>query len=170
MPILKYESKKKTGKNIIIDSEQAKMDLFEKLRTMKTLLIDDDKWIRDSLSLFFQGEGCQLTTLETAEEGLKLLKNKDYQIIFADYYLPGINGLEFFHRIRDSHSCAIKILITAHGNNQLEADASKLGIHDFIEKPFTTGSIEESLNRLLINHKQGIESSIFKHTDPAKRH
>ena len=45
--------------NIAIDSELVKMDLFEKLRAMKTLLIDDDRWIRDALTLFFQGEGSQ---------------------------------------------------------------------------------------------------------------
>ena len=146
------------------------MDLFEKLKVMKTLLIDDDKWIRDALSLFFQGEGCPLTTLESAEEGLKLLENEDFQIIIADYLLPGITGLEFFQRIRDSHSFAIKILITAYGNNQLVTDAKKLGIHDFIEKPLSTRSIEDSLNRLLHNHKQGIESTIFKHRDSAKKH
>ena len=129
------------------------MDLFNKLKEMRTLLIDDDKWIRGSMSLFFQGEGCHLTTLETAEEGLKLLESHHYDIIIADYFLPGINCLEFFDRIRDSHSGVIKILITAYGNNQLMADASNIGIHDFINKPFTTKTIEESLYRTILKHK-----------------
>ena len=98
MPVINIESKKKTGMIITIDSEQVKMNLFEKLKNMKTMLIDDDKWIRDSMSLFFIGEGCTLTALETAEEGLKLLENEDFQIIIADYFLPGITGLEFFNR------------------------------------------------------------------------
>jgi len=144
------------------------MELFKKLENMKMMLIDDDKWIRDSMSIFFEGEGCPLTTLETAEEGLKLLENEDFQIIIADYFLPGITGLEFFQRIRDSHSFVIKIMITAYGNNQLVADAKKSGIHGFIEKPFTTRSIEDSLSRLLNNHKRGIESSMIKDTDTAR--
>ena len=45
------------------------MDLFSKLKKMRILLIDDDEWIRDSLSLYFEGEGCHLLALETAEEG-----------------------------------------------------------------------------------------------------
>ena len=43
------------------------MDLFGKLKEMTILLIDDDEWIRDSLTLFFEGEGCHLVALETAE-------------------------------------------------------------------------------------------------------
>ncbi|UCE54427.1 MAG: response regulator transcription factor [Desulfobacterales bacterium] len=51
------------------------MDVFDKLRTMKILLIDDDEWIRDSLSIFFEAEGCQLMVFETAEEGLAEFKD-----------------------------------------------------------------------------------------------
>ena len=134
------------------------MNLFEKLQEMKTLLIDDDKWIRDSMSLFFEGEGCHLTVLETAEEALKILKDTNYDIIITDYYLPGIDGLEFFHRIQDSHAYAIKILITAYGNHQLLSDALRIGIHDFIDKPFTTKTIEDSLRRLIRDHKKIIKS------------
>ena len=41
-------------------------DLFKELRKFKILLIDDDKWIRDSMAMFFEGEGCHLSVCETA--------------------------------------------------------------------------------------------------------
>ena len=66
---------------------------------MKILLIDDDEWIRDSLSLFFESEGCCLNAFETAGEGLNALKKKPYHIVIADYRLPGMNGLDFLKRI-----------------------------------------------------------------------
>jgi len=46
------------------------MELFRKLKEMRMLLIDDAEWIRDSLSIFFEAEGCQLVALETAEKGI----------------------------------------------------------------------------------------------------
>jgi len=49
--------------------ERQKVDLFSKLKKMRMLLIDDDEWIKDSLSLYFEAEGCHLLALETAEEG-----------------------------------------------------------------------------------------------------
>ena len=75
------------------------MNLFATLKEKRLLLIDDDEWIRDSLSLFFELQGCSLVALETAEEGLKELSRRSYDIIIADYKLPGMNGLEFFKRI-----------------------------------------------------------------------
>ena len=89
------------------------MNLFVTLKEKRLLLIDDDEWIRDSLSLFFELQGCSLVALETAEEGLKELSRKSYDIIIADYKLPGMNGLEFFKRIAKFYHHTIKIFIGA---------------------------------------------------------
>ncbi|MCD6266272.1 MAG: hypothetical protein B6I32_05195 [Desulfobacterium sp. 4572_20] len=125
------------------------MDLFSKLKAMKLLLIDDDQWIRDSLSIFFEGEGCHLLVLETAEDGLEELKSQDYDIIIADYRLPGMDGLEFLKRSQETNPNAIRVLITAYGNSEIFSKAYKLGVQDCINKPFTIETIEESLLRLM---------------------
>jgi DNA-binding NtrC family response regulator len=130
------------------------MDLYNKLREMKMLLIDDDEWIRDSLSIFFEGEGCQIKALETAEEGLEALKKQSYDIIIVDYRLPGMDGLDFLKRIKDTTPSVMKILITAYGSENVVTDAKQMGIQDLIEKPFTTKTIEASLSRLIGKHDQ----------------
>ena len=128
------------------------MDLFSKLKEMQTLLIDDDEWIRDSLCLFFESEGCRLLAFETAEEALEELKSQVYDLIIVDYKLPGMDGLEFLKRIQKAHSNTLKVLISAYGSNEVVSEAKKLGIHDFIEKPFTSESIEASLAGVIKNY------------------
>ena len=113
------------------------------------LLIDDDVWIRDSLRLFFEAEGCVLSALETAEEGIEALNEQCYDIIISDYRLPGMDGLAFLKQVKKMQPSAVKILITAYGNKEVVSEARKIGIEDFIEKPFTNKSIEESLFRLI---------------------
>jgi two-component system, response regulator YesN len=125
------------------------MDLFKELRKIKILLIDDDKWIRDSLAMFFEGERCHLSVCETAEEGLKALQSQDCQAIIADYLLPGMDGLEFFRQIRESHQGVLKILITAYGNQKIFSEAESIGVEAVIEKPFTVEILKQSLARLL---------------------
>ena len=125
------------------------MNLYEKLRSMKILLIDDDEWIRDSLKIFFESEGCLIDAFETAEEALKALKKQPYDIIMVDYRLPGMDGLDFLKRISELYPNVKKILITAYGNSALISEAMQVGIQDFIEKPFTTETIEASLSRLI---------------------
>jgi DNA-binding NtrC family response regulator len=127
------------------------VDLYQKLKGLRLLLIDDDEWVRDSMRLFFESEGCHILTLETAEEGLIVLNKQRFDIIIIDYRLPGLDGLEFLRRIQKKHPAALKILITAYGSEKLFAEARKLGVHDYIPKPFTSEVIEASLNRLIEN-------------------
>lgn len=130
------------------------MDIYNKLKEMKILIIDDDKWIRSSLSLLFESEGCHLLALETAEEGIKAIKNQAYDIVIADYRLPGMDGLEFFRRIHDTQPHAMKMLITAYKDGRIVSEAAKIGIQDFIEKPFTMKTIEQALTWLIKEHEQ----------------
>jgi DNA-binding NtrC family response regulator len=125
------------------------MDILNKLRNMKILIIDDDEWIRDSLRIFFESEGCKVAVLETAEEGLVELNYETYDLIIADYKLPGLDGLEFLKRIPDELSDAMKVLITAYRTHSVISEARKLKIQGFIEKPFTSESLMASLAHLM---------------------
>jgi DNA-binding NtrC family response regulator len=136
------------------------MNLFRKLKNKKILLVDDDEWIRDSLTLYFHTEGCQMIAVETAEEGMELLKQQDYDIILLDYKLPGIDGLTFSREIQEICPDAIKILITAYKNKKIVSEAVNVGIQDLIDKPFTIKTIEDSMLRLIQrNEKKNQKSS-----------
>lgn len=132
------------------------MCFSSKLREMKILLIDDDKWIRDSLSLFFESEGCLLVACETGEEGLETLRDQAYDIIIVDYKLPGMDGLEFLKRIEGAHPGSMKVLLTAYKEDKVISEATRIGVDDFIEKPFTAKTIEESLSRLIERQEKKI--------------
>jgi two-component system response regulator (stage 0 sporulation protein F) len=124
------------------------MDIFSKLRNMKILLIDDDEWIRDSLSIFFEAEGCHIVSVETAEEGLEALRSQKYDIIITYYKLPGMDGIEFLKQIQTSQQNAKKIMITAYKSETVIQEAKKAGVQHLIAKPFTSDTIEASLTFL----------------------
>jgi len=127
------------------------MNLFTKLKEMKILLIDDDEWIRDSLSLFFEAEGCNVLTFETAEEGMEAVKQQAYDIVISDYKLPGMDGLEFLRRVKEKQPNAFEILITAYANYEILKEAKMMGVKDIIPKPFTSEDVETSLSRIIEN-------------------
>jgi YesN/AraC family two-component response regulator len=127
------------------------MDLFSRIKNMKILLVDDDEWIRDSLSLFFEAEGCDLLTFETAEEGMEAVKKQAYDIVISDYKLPGMDGLEFLRRVRENQPNAFEVLITAYANCEIVKEANEIGVKDIISKPFTSLDVETSLARIIEN-------------------
>jgi YesN/AraC family two-component response regulator len=125
------------------------MDIFRRIKNMKIMLIDDDEWIRDSLSLFFEAEGCNLLTFETAEEGMEAFKKQAYDIVISDYKLPGMDGLEFLRRVKEKQPKIFEILITAYANCEILKKAKKIGVKDIIPKPFTSEDVETSLSRII---------------------
>lgn len=135
------------------------MDLYSKLKDKKILLVDDDEWIRDSLTVYFGAEGCHILAVETAEEGLELLKQEDWDIILTDYKLPGIDGLTFSKKIQGIRPDAIKILITAYKDKEVVSEAVSAGIQDLIDKPFTIKTIEDSISRLILKNEKEIKKS-----------
>jgi len=125
------------------------MDLFAQLQGMKVLLVEDDQWVRDSLRRFFANENCALMAVETGEDGLEIVKNQDCDIIITDYRLPGINGLEFLKMAQEIRPGFKKILLTAYMSEAVISEAFRLGVHEFIEKPFSMDDMEEALSRVL---------------------
>ena len=125
------------------------MDIFNRIKNMKILLVDDDEWIRDSLSIFFEAEGCNLLTFETAEEAIEAVKQQVYDIVISDYKLPGMDGLEFLRRVKEKQPNAFEILITAYANCEIVKEADEIGVKDIIPKPFTSEDVETSLSRIV---------------------
>ncbi len=121
------------------------MDPFSKLTNVKTLLVDDDAMIRDAMSMAFRNRGCYLLAIETAEEGLQALQDDSFDIIISDFRLPGMDGLEFFKLTTTSHPNAVYILISAFGDEDISAQAFGIGVHEFMEKPFSPRKLAETV-------------------------
>ncbi|CAB1085653.1 hypothetical protein D1AOALGA4SA_13137 [Olavius algarvensis Delta 1 endosymbiont] len=121
------------------------MDSFKKLADLNTLLIDDNAVIRNTLTRVYAFFDCPITAVATAEEGLRALEGMYFDVIICDFHLPGINGVEFFRQITDSHPQAVKVLISGHGNEETIARAVEAGIHEFLQKPFSLATFIERL-------------------------
>ena len=114
-----------------------KMDALAKLANLKVLLVDDDPFIRDAMTLAFRQKKFSLVTVETAEEGLKTMHEETFDIIICDLKLPGISGLTFLKQAVVSQPGSIKLLISASGNDEVVSEAYRIGVHDYLQKPFT---------------------------------
>ena len=121
------------------------MNPFNELKQVKTLLVDDDEFIRDSLKIAFATKGCSMRVAETAEEGLQAIKEERFDIIISDFRLPGMSGLDFLKLATVIHPQAVNILITAYRDEYLFSEAIRLGITEFIDKPFSVSALAELL-------------------------
>ncbi len=100
-------------------------------------LIDDDKEIRDSLSIFFSIHDYKLIIFESAIDYLNQVSNLDMKgCLISDISMDKMDGLELQRKLNELGCIQPTIFITGHGNVSLAIKAMKLGAFDFIQKPF----------------------------------
>ncbi len=103
------------------------------------LVIDDDIGIRESLSLVLGDAGYQVDTVESGEQGIEKVKRNNYDLIFLDIKMAGMDGIETLQEIRKMGKKIPVYIITAFQREyfrQLE-DAKQNGMDfEVIEKPF----------------------------------
>jgi len=130
------------------------MNHSKKLNKISILLVDNDELIRDSLSLFFQCEVGRFLAVDSAEKGLEALKQEKYDVVISDYTLPKIDALSFFKLVEKNYPDISKVLITSIFTSYIVSDAIMIGVHNFIQKPFSTRTIEQTLYQLINNRNE----------------
>jgi DNA-binding response OmpR family regulator len=117
-------------------------------KSLNIMLIDNDKHVRDSLSLFFEGNRTDFLIFKSGLDGLNSLKYQKIDLVIADYFLPDMDGIEFLRRVSKTHPNATKILMSTILNDEIEKAIAKVGIDQFIEKPITITFLETIIGKL----------------------
>ncbi|MBW2563632.1 MAG: response regulator, partial [Deltaproteobacteria bacterium] len=81
----------------------------------KILFVDDDSAIRSIVDKYLSREGYKVSLAESGVEALKLLKAKKFDIVFTDFKMPGIDGIELLARIKEYSPEIEVIIVTGHG-------------------------------------------------------
>ena len=108
----------------------------------QVLVIDDDAVVGRSFDRVLSGKGYEVDTALTGEEGLKDIDNTEYDVVFTDIKMPGMDGLEVAERIKAKCPWTPVVVITGYGTEENEAKASVLGVSGFVRKPLTPEIIE----------------------------
>jgi two-component system, NtrC family, nitrogen regulation response regulator NtrX len=122
----------------------------------KILIVDDEEGIREALTGALTDEGYSVSSVDSGEACLDLLRKTVFDVILLDIWLPGIDGLETLEKIRALDNAPEVVMISGHGNIETAVRATKLGAYDFLEKPLT-------LDKTLILVKNAIESRKLWH-------
>jgi len=108
----------------------------------QVLVIDDDAVVGRSFDRVLSGKGYEVSTALTGEEGLKNIESTEYDVVFTDIKMPGMDGLEVAERIKAKCPWTPVVVITGYGTEENEAEASLLGVNGFVHKPLTPEIIE----------------------------
>lgn len=121
----------------------------------KILLIEDEASIRAVLKDILQDQKELKLEVDEAKdgiEGLSMLENKPYEVVFCDIKMPKMDGMEVLQKAKERGIGSTFIMISAHGSTEMAVDATKMGAYDFLQKP-------PDLNRLLITLRNALDKT-----------
>ena len=119
----------------------------------RIMVVDDEPMIRETLKLFLQNLGMsKVQTADCGETALKELEISDYDYVFIDLMMPGIDGIETLRQIRRKHQLTSVILMTGYPSMDIVIDAMHNGASDFLVKPFRFQDIKIILEKIQRYH------------------
>ncbi|MDO4368133.1 MAG: sigma-54 dependent transcriptional regulator [Bacteroidales bacterium] len=130
---------------------------------MKVLIIDDERSIRNTLKDILEFEGHEISLAADGKEGLELAAANNFDVIFCDIKMPGMDGVEVLEKMNENGVESSIVMISGHGTIDTAVECIKKGAFDFIQKPL-------DLNRILITLKNATDkTTLVKETKILKK-
>ena len=140
----------KVGGRFRFDKEQINEWLRQKSTSKKRILvIDDEETIRRLFKQALEVRNYHVITAGDGAEALELVKSWDFDLIFTDLKMPGMNGAETFRRIREINDSVPIVIITAYPMSDLMNQVLEQGPFGVMKKPFDTLDIQRSADSFL---------------------
>jgi CheY-like chemotaxis protein len=135
------------GKPAVSHIERSKENVMSALR--KVLVVDDDPVVGKSFDRVLSGKGYAVITASNAQEALNKLDAEDYDVVFTDIKMPGMNGLEMAEHVKERRPWLPVVIVTGYGSPDNEARAEAAGVSGFLRKPLSPEMIEGSARKAL---------------------
>jgi len=119
--------------------------------TIRVLHVDDRPEFADIASEFLErtDDRIEVTSANSAREGLDRLASENFDCIVSDYEMPGADGLEFLEDVRSEHGDVPFILFTGKGSEEVASDAISAGVTDYLQKSGGTDQYTVLANRVV---------------------
>jgi DNA-binding NtrC family response regulator len=106
------------------------------MEDFEILFVDDDTTILSLVEEYLSAFNYRVSVVDNGLKALELIEEKNFDIVFTDFKMPDINGLELLALIKEYRPLTEVIIVTGHGTMESAIQAMKYGSYDYIQKPF----------------------------------
>ncbi|SFK01378.1 MULTISPECIES: response regulator transcription factor [unclassified Bacillus (in: firmicutes)] len=118
------------------------------METVRILIADDEKEIRDLLKKYLEREFYTVDIAIDGEEALHLFRQNKYNLVILDLMMPKIDGIEVCKRLREQTNIPI-LMLTAKDHEVDKILGLSIGADDYITKPFSIHEVVARVKALM---------------------
>jgi DNA-binding NtrC family response regulator len=123
--------------------------MAEARNPISLIIIDDNLRSLEFISTALAGDGVQIFTASSPEEGLDLVYTHRPQVVMTDLVMPQMTGLEVLERITEFDPVIDVILMTAHYTTETAVEAIRKGAADYLNKPISLATLRDRVGRII---------------------
>ncbi len=124
------------------------------------LVMEDEKIVAQGLEMVLTEEGYDVDLAYNGTDALKQMSEKAIDLLIADLRLPDIDGMDVIKKVKAQKQTTEVIVITGYSSVTSAVDAMKLGVFDYLSKPFTESEIKIAVDGALRKIKEAGTSRI----------
>jgi ActR/RegA family two-component response regulator len=113
------------------------------------LVMEDDLSVAKGLEMVLTEDGFDVNLAGTGELAMEAFRQKRFDLLVADLRLPDIDGMEIIRKVKAQKPETEVVVITGYGTTATAVEAMKLGVSDFLPKPFTEDQIKTAIDNAL---------------------
>jgi CheY-like chemotaxis protein len=115
----------------------------------KVLVVDDDPVVGRSFDRVLSDRGYAVITAANGQEALDRMAREDYDMVFTDIRMPGMDGIDVAAEIKARQPWMPVVIVTGYGTADAQARAKQVGVTAFLHKPLSSDAIEASAREVL---------------------
>lgn len=125
----------------------------------RILIAEDEADVLDMCVRALSREGYQVLGVRSGLEAIAMVKKQDFDLLLTDIRMPGLSGLQAYREIKQCSPDIIGVAITGYGSVDTAIEALKLGMDDFMLKPFSLDDLRAAVSRALARTRLERENS-----------
>ena len=130
-------------------------------------MVDDEESIRDLVQRILQAEGYDVDTALNGEEALSKVEQSDIGVMMLDINMPKMSGIEVLQKITEVWPDICVMMLTAVDDLDTAVEVMKLGVYDYITKPFNKGDVIRKVKKAI--EQRGLIAEEKSRADNAKQ-
>jgi DNA-binding NtrC family response regulator len=130
----------------------------------RILIMEDETSVAEGLQMILEDEGYEVDLAFTGRSAMDTLRKKGVDLLVADLRLPDMDGMEVVREVKAKRPSTKVIVITGYPSVSSAVDAMKLGVSDYLPKPFWGDDFKTAVENVF---KEGKESTLKQEPDRA---
>lgn len=128
----------------------------------KILIVDDERSMRDVLSIMLKRSGYGVAAVANGEEAIAQIGKEIFDLVITDLKMPKVSGLDVLKAVKESSPDTVVLMVTAYASTDSAVEAMKQGAYDYLTKPFQVDELQLIVRNALEKRRLSTENVLLK--------